>query len=283
MPQRPAAAPTHCHRLHPGEPVCCNRMRAMVVWPVGKRKGHGRPRRRTRPCDTCKGMRSYEGFPSVMRAMHAAFAVHGDACLGGVRSHRRKRRVRRGDDPLLRQRRLGEAVRVHVRRWCALRVLAGRTDGGRRRRLVQRYRECAAWIARAVQRQRKIAAPRNKPTGVRGQWRSLVRGKHAVRLHAGGREGALLRLREMGQGPPVLLFRSGQGADVAGRGHACGRRRMVYRDYLRNAIRSRAVQRRRLETDSGKRSGRPSSNGRGVVPQRRMDRHETRQRARHVP
>lgn len=147
--------------------------------PVGKRKGHGRPRRRTRPCDTCKGMRSYEGFPSVMRAMHAAFAVHGDACLGGVRSHRRKRRVRRGDDPLSRQRRLGEAVRVHVRRWCALRVLAGRTDGGRRRRLVQRYRECAAWIARTVQRQRKIAAPRNKPTGVRGQWRSLVRGERA--------------------------------------------------------------------------------------------------------
>ena len=43
----------------------------------------------------------------------------------------------------------------------------------------ERMADDGAWIARAVQRQRKIAAPRNKPTGVRGQWRSLVRGERA--------------------------------------------------------------------------------------------------------
>ncbi len=70
-----------------------------------------------------KGMRSYEGFRLSCVLCTLLFAVHGDACLGGVRSHRRKRRVRQ-DDPLSRQRRLGRSRSRTYGDGVALRVLA---------------------------------------------------------------------------------------------------------------------------------------------------------------
>lgn len=38
-PNAPAVTPAYCHRLHPGAPVCCNRMRAMVVSARREEKG----------------------------------------------------------------------------------------------------------------------------------------------------------------------------------------------------------------------------------------------------
>ena len=208
----PAAAPTTgYHRLHPGSLSAVIGCGAVVCRPVRERGGMGAVVARVHAIHA-KGVRSYEGFRlscvlctllSLFMVMPASVASAATEGSGGSGRH----------DPLSRQRRWAKPFACMSRRWCCA-PASWRANGWRTTATAgMRYRECAAWIARAVQRQRKIAAPPEQTNGVRvsmakpGSWKarydSMPEGREG-HFYDGLRNGAKARLyyySGSGQGP----------------------------------------------------------------------------------